>query len=81
LPDDYEQCFADMFALLQKIEISWWVDVLILTMQLLMEVALGEGERPKSWLEASRKHLRTHWPTPDPNSARTGAHMDRVGQQ
>lgn len=77
LPADFDQCFADMVALLRKIEVWWIVNVEIptnpdfdgseeidedgivpgpiMSMQLLMEIALGDEERSRFHYEEFRK--------------------------
>ena len=77
LPAEFSQCFADMVALLRKIEVWWITNVEIptnpdfdgvevdesgivpgpvMTMQLLMDIALGDDERSRFYYDEFRKH-------------------------
>lgn len=76
LPDDFEQCFTDMVALLRKIEVWWITNVeiptnpdfdgrevdangivpgAIMSMQLLMDIALGDEERSRFYHDKFRE--------------------------
>lgn len=77
LPAEFDQCFADMVALLRKVEVWWIVNVEIptnpdfdgteeidedgivpgpiMSMQLLLDIALGDEERSRVYYEEFRK--------------------------